>query len=284
LKLYVKIEKNSEGNITINGKEDWRAISIFPAFDGGSQTAMGNENFYRKIYTTPSIVAYKVDSIDRNKDFTEVNLSKLNDKLVDIKLRFGNSIKDVGKAFNEVTFLGGVEEFLKSEYYQNLFNPNLDREMGKPPKELTVLPKNTNISSQANTTYQSNEVLTEVFKEKRYVVFSFSDDRAYNSNRVNQAEHIVRTIQEFFPVIKRKQELLSSLKELDGIKLEMKISFRDFVDKSSRTQYDDLKFYFPKDSLKSFIEADITDQELVDKSIILLNDNRVRVNLSQFSK
>ena len=28
------------------------------------------------------------------------------------------------------------EEFIKSEYYQNLYNPNLDREMGELPKEI----------------------------------------------------------------------------------------------------------------------------------------------------
>lgn len=252
--------------LTINGNEDWRAIPIFPAYDEGLN-AMGTDAFYRKIYTTSSIVAYKVSAVERKKEFTEVNLSKINDRLVDIKLQFGNSIKDVEKAFSEVTFLGGVEEFTNSEYYQNLYNPNLDREMGELPKGINE------VSSQ-----------TEIFKEKKYLVSSYLDKRAYNSNRVNQAERIARTVQEYFPVIKKKGELLLSLKEIDGIKLEVKIAFRDFVDKSSRTQFDELKFYVPKDVLKLFIDADITDQELIDKSIILLNDNRVRVNLSQFSK
>lgn len=268
IKLRLKIEQNSSGNLTINGNENWRAIPLFPAYDEGLN-AMGTDTFYRKIYTTSSIVAYKVSEIERKKEFTEVNLSKINDRLVDIKLQFGNSIKDVDKAFNEVTFLGGVEEFTNSEYYQNLYNPNLDREMGKLPKEL----------SQQSSTTQS-----EVFKEKKYLLSSYLDTRAYNSNRVNQAERIARTIQEYFPVIKGKEESLLSLKEIDGLKLEVKIAFRDFVDKSSRTQYDELKFYVPKDVLKLFVDADITDQELVDKSIILLNDNRVRVNSSQFSK
>jgi len=265
IKLRLKIEQNSSGNLTINGNEDWRAIPIFPAFDEGLN-AMGTDNFYRKIYTTSSIVAYRVSAIERKQEYTEVNLSKINDRLVDIKLQFGNSIKDVDKAFSEITFSGGVEEFIKSEYYQNLYNPNLDREMGELPKEINEV---------------SNQ--TEIFKEKKYLVSSYLDKRAYNSNRVNQAERTARTVQEYFPVIKKKEELLLSLKEVDGIKLEVKIAFRDFADKSSRSQYDGLKFYVPKDVLKLFIDADITDQELVDKSIILLNESRVKVNLSQFS-
>jgi len=264
LRLRLKIEQNSSGNLTINGNEDWRTIPVFPAYDEG-ESLMWKE--YRRIYTMSSIVAYKVTNIERKKEFTEVNLSKINDRIVDIKLQFGNSIKDVDKAFSEVTFLGGVDEFLKSEYYQNLYNPNLDREMGELPKEISEV---------------SNR--TEIFKEKKYLISSYLDKRAYNSNRVNQAERTARTVQEYFPIIKKKEELLLSLKEIDGIKLEVKIAFRDFADKSSTSQYDELKFYVPKDVLKLFIDADITDQELVDKSIILLNDNRVRVNLSQFSK
>lgn len=250
LKLHLKIEQNSSGNLTINENEDWRAIPVFPAYDEG-ESLMWKE--YRRIYATSSIVAYKVTNIERKKEFIEVNLSKINDR--------------VDKAFGEVTFLGGVEGFLKSEYYQNLYNPNLDKETGVLPKELSEL---------------SNQ--TEIFKEKKYLISSYLDKRAFNSNRVNQAERTARTVQEYFPIIKKKQELLLSLKEIDGIKLEVKIAFRDFADKSSRSQYDELKFYIPKDVLKLFIDADITDQELVDKSIILLNDNRVRVNLSQFSK
>ncbi len=270
LKLRLKIEQNSSGNLTINGNEDWEAMPVFPAYNEG-ESIMWKD--YRRVYPTSSIVAYKVSNIERNKEFTEVNLSKINDRIVDVKLQFGNSIKDVDKAFSEVTFLGGVEEFIKSEYYQNLYNPNLYREMGKLPEELNKSQKNSNTSSQ-----------TEIFKEKKYLVSSYLDKRAYNSNRVNQAERIARTIQEYFPIIKGKEESLLSLKEIDGLKLEVKIAFRDFVDKSSRTQYEELKFYVPKDALKLFIDVDITDQELIDKSIILLNDNRVRVNLSQFSK
>ncbi len=134
VKLRVKIEQNSSGKLTINGNEDWEAMPVFPAYDEGLN-AMGTDTFYRKIYTTSSIVTYRVSNIEHKKEFTEVNLSKINDRLVDIKLQFGNSIKDVDKAFGDVTFLGGVEEFTNSEYYQNLYNPNLDREMDRSLKK-----------------------------------------------------------------------------------------------------------------------------------------------------
>jgi hypothetical protein len=70
LKLRLKIEQNSSGNLTINGNEDWRAIPVFPAYDEGESLEWKE---YRRIYTTSSIVAYKVSGIKREKDFTEIN-------------------------------------------------------------------------------------------------------------------------------------------------------------------------------------------------------------------
>ncbi len=280
LKLYLKIEQNSSGNLTINGNENWKAIPIFPAYDGSSEGL--KDNLYRTEYPTSSIVAYKVSKIERKKEFTEVNLSKLNDRVVDLRLRFGNSIKDVDKAFNEVIFLGSEDEFKKSAYYQNMFDSILEKEISKLPKELAELPRSVKVSLLEEVNYQSIGIWTEIFKEKKYIVCSYADGTEYNTNRVNQAERIARTIQKYLPGIKRKGKLLLAANEIEGIELKVKIAYRNFVDES-KTSYENLQFYVPMDSLKLFIEADITDQELVDKSIILLNDNRVRVNLSQFS-
>jgi hypothetical protein len=199
-----------------------------------------------------------------------------------LRLRFGNSIKDVDKAFNEVIFLGSEDEFKKSAYYQNMFDSILEKEISKLPKELAELPRSVKVSLLEEVNYQSIGIWTEIFKEKKYIVCSYADGTEYNTNRVNQAERIARTIQKYLPGIKRKGKLLLAANEIEGIELKVKIAYRNFVDES-KTSYENLQFYVPMDSLKLFIEADITDQELVDKSIILLNDNRVRVNLSQFS-
>ena len=75
LKLQLKIEQNSSGNLTINGNENWRAIPLFPAYEGNG-TGLA-DTLYRSEYPVSSIVAYKVSKIDRKKELTEVNLAKL---------------------------------------------------------------------------------------------------------------------------------------------------------------------------------------------------------------
>lgn len=276
LKLNLKIEQDISGNLTLNGNENWKAIPLFPAYDGSS-TGL-KDNLYRTEYSTSSIITYKVSKIERKKGFAEVNLSKLNDRVVDVKLLFGNSVKDVDKALNEVLFLGEIEEFKKSDHYQNV----LVKETNKLPKELSELSQDAKVSLLEDVNYQSNAVWTEIFKEKKYVACSYSDGTEYNTNQINQAERITRTIQKYLPIVKRKGKLLLPAKEVEGVELKVKIFHRNFVNESKTTS-EILQFYVPMDSLKSFIEADITDQELVDKSIILLNDSRVRANLSQFS-
>jgi hypothetical protein len=280
LKLNVKIEQNSSGNLTLNGNENWKAIPVFPAYDGSSGGL--KDNLYRTQYSTSSIVAYKISKIERKKELTEVNLSRLNDRVVDLKLQFGNSIKDVDKALNEVLFLGGVEEFKKSDYYQSMFDSILEKEINKLPKELAELPRNVKVSLLEEVNYQSIGIWIEIFKEKKYIVCSYADGTEYNTNRVNQAERIARTIQKYLPGIKRKGKLLLTAKEIEGVELKVKIAYRNFLD-SSKTSYENLQIYVPMDSLKLFMDADITDQELIDKSILLMNESRVKVNLSQFS-
>jgi hypothetical protein len=271
LSLQLKIEQNNSGNLTINGNENWRAVPIFPAYEGNADGL--EESVYRSAYLNPSIVAYKVSKIDRKKELTEVNLSKLNDRLIDLKLQFGSSVKDVDKALKEVLFLGGIEEFKKSDFYQSMFGSS---------KELAGLPQNAKASLLEDVNCQSNGIRTEIFKEKKYLVCSYTDGTEYNSNLVNQAERTARTIQKYLPLIKRKGNLLLATQEIEGVELQVKIAYRNFINET-QSRYENLQFYVPLDSLKLFIELDITDQELVDKSIVILNDSRVRVNLSQFS-
>lgn len=276
LKLNLKIEQDDSSNLTVNGSKDWKAVPLFPAYEGNSESLEGA--LYSSQYSSSSIAAYKIDKIERKKEFAEVGLSKLNDRLVDLKLQFGSSVKDIDKALNELFFLGGAEEFKKSAYYQSI----LEGETAKLPKELIELPQDVKISLLEDVNYQSKAIGTEKFKEKNYFVNSYIDGTEYNTNRVNQAERIARTIQKYIPVVKRKGKQLLVAKGIEGIEIKVKMFYRDFV-KESRPSSEVLQFYVPMDSLKLFIDADISDQELLDKSIILLNDSRVRVNLSQFS-
>lgn len=275
LKLNLKIEQNSSGNLSINGNENWKVFPLFPAYDGSSKDW---DTTYRDEYPTPSIVAYKVSKIEKKKDLTEVNLSKLNDRIVDLKLIVGNSVKDIDKALSEVLFVGGVEEFKKSDYYQNA----LDKETSNLPKEVSDLTRDTKILLLEDFNYRTDAMRIEIFKEKKYFLYFYVSGVIYNTNRVNSAERTALTIQKYLPIIKTKIKFFYAAKEIDGFELKVKIAFRDFVNES-QSSYENLQVYFPMDSLKLFIDADITDQELLDKSIILLNDSRVRVNLSQFS-
>jgi hypothetical protein len=280
LKTQLIVEQNASGKITINNDENWEGIPYFPAFD---RTKDGLKTLtYKMEYSRPSIVSYKIDSIDKKKEFTEVKLSKLNDRIVDIKIRFGSSIKDFDKSFQDVFFVGAIEDFGKSDYFVETVMPKLLK--GKAEN----MSRNEKLELLKNIEYDVNAL--RMFKTKLYLASSYKDPKGteYNSNLVNETERVVRTIQKYLPEIKKRAKLAATIREIEGVKIETTIRSKVFGAKPFSGQdiyptFDSFEFYVPMDALNQFIEAEITDQELVDKSIVLLNESRIKVVLSQFS-
>lgn len=278
LKGELKIEQNGSGNLSINGAEDWKTIPFFPAFTGSGEGL--KSTLYRSEYSRPSIVAYKIDNIERKKEFTEVKLSKLNDRVVDLRLRFGNSITDVGNALQALFFVGNLEEFGKSEYFINQVMP-----------KMLIGTKSENLSQEEKLLlmkgigYDVNSL--KVFKQKLYLRAEFKDTIEFNSNLVNEVERAARTIRKYFPEMKKMAKVAASFKEFEGVEIETTLRYRNFsaklFDRNSTPDFDSFEFYVPIEILRSFAEAEITDQELVDKSFVILNGSRIRLNLSQFS-
>jgi len=120
----------------------------------------------------------------------------------------------------------------------------------------------------------------ERFKEKNYVSFGFNELNKYNSIKLNQYE-IARII---FDVVVRK--ILSPLnlflydsKEIDGYQLNISTETKNFIDKDAISKRMDFNFYLNKKDVANYKNNDITGQQLIDKTIILLNDERIDLRL-----
>jgi hypothetical protein len=65
---------------------------------------------------------------------------------------------------------------------------------------------------------------------------------------------------------------------IDGVKFTAHIAYRDFLNET--VAHDDvLEIYLPLDLCSKFAEADITSQQLVDGSVVILNGNRIQTSL-----
>jgi len=67
-----------------------------------------------------------------------------------------------------------------------------------------------------------------------------------------------------------------------GIKIRARIFYRDFLSKrNQRPQVEVLEIFAPYDLVEKFFNLDITNQKLVDGSIVLVNGDKIEVDLSK---
>jgi len=70
-----------------------------------------------------------------------------------------------------------------------------------------------------------------------------------------------------------------------GIKIRARISYRDFLSKGNqRSRVEVLEIFAPYDLVEKFFNHDITNQKLVDGSIVLVNGDRIEVDLSKAAR
>lgn len=66
---------------------------------------------------------------------------------------------------------------------------------------------------------------------------------------------------------------------LEGTHLKVHILHNNFVT-NSRVQVDRVDMYFPEAALARFVREEITDQELIDASVVIVDGNRTKLSLS----
>ena len=65
-----------------------------------------------------------------------------------------------------------------------------------------------------------------------------------------------------------------------GLKIELRIPHKSFTDQVATPDYDELELFVPNSVIRDFADLEITSQELVDGSVVIVNSNRVAVPLA----
>lgn len=139
------------------------------------------------------------------------------------------------------------------------------------PSERTILLGFAHITANGITIH------SETFKGREYVVISLpGNGSTYNDLKVTQSWRVATTINEQLALLKGYAAVSLPHGVFGGIKLEQPVSH------GTAPEYDDvatdvIEGYFPLEAVMQFAEFDITSQGLVEKSIILVNGNRVEV-------
>lgn len=211
------------------------------------------------------------------KGFRQVELRSAN---VWLKLRFGPDVSDVDSAFGEVVSLGTVAEFENSDYFKTkVFAVQVPRVFAGP---LAPLPDEIKLRLFQESLNNGAEALSsETYKGKTYLVVRMGEGSdVYNSLRLNQSARTAKLVNEkLLKLLKTFGTALPGSGDLFGMKLEEEIPFKDFTSSDS-VQHDHLQIYAPSDSIRKFSDADITSQQFIDGCAVLVNDNRIQVNLT----
>lgn len=247
----IEITKNSEGLLLLNKQnyliDDW----IF-------------------------MQAFSITNISTGKNKAEIALENAN---VKVELHFSGTAKE---NINDLIFVGSLEDFKKTDFYkQKLIGEVLPKIF---PDKLSKVSVDKQLEILEAFNFNSRRFRGEEFKGKLYLTVSIEQDIVYNTIQLNQAERTARTIESIINNnIKRVSKAIDG-SDIDGIQIETEVYFKDFIkDRYSNAGSEKLQIYFPLDAVKQWIEADITNQQLIDKSIVLVNGSRVQVSLTQFN-
>lgn len=199
-------------------------------------------------------------------------------QLVEMTIPVGVDFESAMKTF---LYVGDPDSFTETEDFKAAERRELARIFSRG---LSVVPFETQRALAKVFKYSDNFVSPATFKDKTYLSIKVPTTVVYNTIQVNQAERAARVTQEALGPLKSLGQVTGKVDGIEGIKFETVIYSKDFL----RQRYSDpdeesYEMYLSFDLLKKFADADITNQDLIDGSVVLINGSRVKVNLTSFS-
>lgn len=133
---------------------------------------------------------------------------------------------------------------------------------------------------QANVNLEAQSIDLRSFKGKAYLSFVFNSTTSYNSLRLNKYE-IAKTL--FDEVIRKTLNPLTDrfavTEEFYGYDLTVIGHTKAFTDTYAPDQAVAYRFLMPKNFVNNYKQKDISGQQLLDSSVILMNDERIDLKL-----
>jgi hypothetical protein len=245
------VEQSEKGGLIVSGLSEWRAAGW------------------------PLMRQLTFEKVSREKNYT---LVELRDPLFSIKLRFDNTIKDLNASFHEIAFVGLLSEFEASDYYRNeVINTVLPRVFSG---SLASIPTERKLNLLKELRYVDSAIRYEKYKGNDYLSIDVGGDtEVYNTIRVDQSHRIGHSLnQRVLAYFKRVARIIKFHQQVDGIKVTILIPYKNFVTESyNAPSYDQIEIYSPMDVIRQFADDELTNQEFVEESILLVNGNRMRI-------
>jgi hypothetical protein len=246
---WVRLEgklARSGSDVTVNGDAHWRSAGF------------------------PSQTVYKIEQVKREGEVTKVRLTAKRQRPIELAL-YGDPT-----LYREVLARPDQSTQVRSEAYQwigeRLF---IGEAAGMPPASREQL------LAFAESAGVAPKVTLSTFQGVAYLGIDLGvDSMGYNSLRLDAAERAGVVIGEWMLDRARHFAPLGEATGIGGLKLTIEVPFQDFVQRS-RIEQNRLQVYVLSSMARRFASAEITGQEMIDSSVVVIDGTPTKVVLSQ---
>jgi hypothetical protein len=252
---FVFIDQNESGNFVINSKTDWKAAGWVWMSD-----------FWVK----------EIEQV-KTKEWQGTEVSLTNNSYI-VRLRFMANVRDVARAFSDLTFTGTLDKFQETGEFKR-DNPDKFFPVYFPGPLAKFSDKEKYALLKANNYTSKDRFGQELYKGKNYLFLNDATDSYYNNRRFSKPQRVsLLTNEKLLGYFKDYYKAFGGY-EFDGIKIGYSIKHMDLVT-NDNAGVDFVEIYAPMDVLKAFAEDEIVGQEFLDKCVVLVDHNRTKVDLS----
>ena len=252
---YVAKIKLTKDGVTVNDDANWRVAGF------------------------PPMSEHKIDkiSVDPQTGATVIRLT-LADEYATYRMFF-----DKGKVNELLPMVVATKDEIsayREEVYVMLGKAFFD---GTPLATLSDGQKRA-LCMYANVTANGTKIGCLTYKENLYLTVDIGrDSNVYNDLKLNQVQRVAKVLNErLLAVLKAFTIPVKDEMNIYGLKLEMLIPHKNFLDENTAAFTDKLEIYAPIDLILKFAEADITSQEFIDGCVVIVESNRISVPLASY--
>jgi hypothetical protein len=226
----------------------------------------------------PPMLTLFYEKSSKEKEYTEIEFRSSS---AYAKLRFAADTPNVDAVLRQLVFLGSAESFESSAEFKALTEKLLPIKFSGV---LAEIPRDKQFQLLKDIGYNDDEMGVAEFKGKQYIAFSAPYPTAeFDSRQVNRAARVAIVVKSLvLPALDKVAPVITDANGIYGIKIRTRIFYQDFISKrNQRTRVEVLEIFAPYDLVEKFFNHDITNQKLVDGSIVLINGDRIEVDLSK---
>lgn len=221
----------------------------------------------------PSLTERKITGIKSSKEngTTEVTLKAKNER--DVILTFQG---DAEYLFALIAVSTASSKGLRENAYQAIADRAFTGSLASIPSQ-----RKTAMIAVADEVVRAQHIETITFKDKQYLRLDLGGVQdIYNDLRLNQAQRMAQAISDhFLPVIRALAPLFKEGDEVYGLKLSGTV-FHMNLGTYEKLGSNRLDLLSPRDAIIKFFDAELTNQQLMNDSIILVDETRIEVRLN----